>query len=61
MENHIEVNPFTALKTLLTCREVNVRNISKLLEVLNSFLPFITHEAKLYHSGDLGKENKIKK
>lgn len=61
MENYIEVNPFTALKKLLTCGEVNVRNTSKPLEILNSFLPFIHMKLRLTILGRLGEENKIKR
>lgn len=59
MENHIEVNPFTTLKKLLTCGEVNVRNTSIPLEILNSFLPFIYMKLSLIILGS--QEKKIRK
>lgn len=56
MENHIEVKPFRVLKKLLTCGEVNVRNTSKPLEILNSFLPFIHMKLSLIILGSGGKK-----
>lgn len=60
MENHIDVNIFIALKKLLKCEEINVRNTSKPGD-FECFHTLHTHECKPYHSGELGKENKIKK
>lgn len=65
MENHIEVNLFRALKisqkTFVMLKEVNVRYLSKPLEILNSFLAFTHMKLRLTILGGVGKENEIKK
>lgn len=65
MENHIEVNPFRALKisqkTFVMLKEVNVRYLSKPLEILNSFLAFTLMKLRLTIFGGWRKKMKVKR